>query len=119
LHGSIHPAIGAVWQDKVFGEGATLGNTFGKKDYSNRIAQLTAKYPLEMTTGGWTVSGNRDAVDFQQNISTKEYFDWMMDNVNLNFEPSSQFWLLNTNYFVAARRVEKVSGKTFTQFVKN
>jgi CubicO group peptidase (beta-lactamase class C family) len=106
-------------EDKVFGEGAILGNTFGKKDYSNRIAQVTVKYPLEMTTGGWTVSGNRDAVDFQQNISIKEYFDWMINNVNLNFEPGSQFWHINTNYFVAARGVEKVPGKTYTQFVKD
>ncbi|TNF38907.1 MAG: class A beta-lactamase-related serine hydrolase, partial [Cytophagales bacterium] len=105
-------------EDKVFGEGAILGTTYGTKAYSNRVKQVTVRHLLQMTTGGWVVSGNRDAIDYEQGRTNAGFFDWMMDNATLNFDPGSQYWYINTNYFVAARIVEKVSGKSFAQFVK-
>lgn len=105
-------------EDKVFGDGAILGTTYGTKAYSNRVKQVTVRHLLQMTTGGWVVSGNRDAIDYEQGRTNAGFFDWMMDNATLNFDPGSQYWYINTNYFVAARIVEKVSGKSFAQFVK-
>lgn len=105
-------------EDKVFGEGGILGTTYGTKAYSDRVKQVTVKNLLQMTTGGWVVNGNRDAIDFQQQQTNAGFFDWMMDNATLNFDPGTQYWYINTNYFVAARIVEKVSGKSFSQFVK-
>lgn len=104
--------------DKVFGDGAILGNTYGKKAYSERVKKVTVRHLLHMTTGGWIVNGNRDAIDYQQNISNDNYFHWMMDNAYLSYEPGTRFWYINTNYFVAARIVEKVSGKPYAQFLK-
>ncbi|MCR9085014.1 MAG: beta-lactamase family protein, partial [Cyclobacteriaceae bacterium] len=103
-------------EDKVFGEGGILGTTYGTKAYSDRVKQVTVKNLLQMTTGGWVVNGNRDAIDFQQQQTNAGFFDWMMDNATLNFDPGTQYWYINTNYFVAARIVEKVSGKSFSQF---
>ncbi|MHA7130510.1 serine hydrolase domain-containing protein [Algoriphagus namhaensis] len=104
--------------DQVFGDGAILGKTYGTKAYSNRVKQVTVKNLLQMTTGGWVVNGNRDAIDYQQQMSNTQFFNWMMDNATLNFDPGSQYWYINSNYFVAARVVEKVSGKSFAQFIK-
>ncbi|GMQ30126.1 serine hydrolase domain-containing protein [Algoriphagus confluentis] len=104
--------------DKVFGDGGILGTTYGTKAYSNRVLQVTVRHLLQMTSGGWVVAGNRDAIDYEQQRTNAGYFDWMMDNGILNFDPGSQYWYINTNYFVAARVVEKVSGKSFAQFIK-
>ncbi|MAN87018.1 MAG: serine hydrolase [Algoriphagus sp.] len=105
-------------EDKVFGEGAILGTNFGSKPYSNRVKQVTVKHLLQMTTGGWVVNGNRDAIDYEQQRTNAGFFDWMMDNASLTFDPGTQYLYINTNYFVAARIVEEVSGKSFSQFVK-
>jgi CubicO group peptidase (beta-lactamase class C family) len=106
-------------EDKVFGDGGILGNEYGTKAYSERVKKVTVKNLLQMTTGGWVVNGNRDAIDYQQNVTNKQYFDWMMDNATLTFEPGSNYWYINTNYFVAARIIEKVSGKSYYQFMKD
>ncbi|WP_268036524.1 serine hydrolase domain-containing protein [Algoriphagus sp. PAP.12] len=103
--------------DKVFGDDGILGSEFGTKAYSSRVLQVTVKNLLQMTTGGWVVNGDRDAIDYEQNRTNEGFFNWMMDNSSLNFDPGSQYWYINTNYFVAARIVEKVSGKSFGQFV--
>ena len=104
--------------DKVFGDGGILGTTYGTKAYNDRVKKVTIRNLMQMTTGGWVVSGNRDAIDYQQDVSNTQFFNWMMDNATLNFEPGSQYWYINTNYFVAARIIEKVSGKPFAQFLK-
>lgn len=105
-------------EDKVFGEGGILGTTYGTKTYTDRVKQVTVRNLLQMTTGGWVVNGNRDAIDYEQGRTNDGFFNWMMDNATLNFNPGSQYWYINTNYFVAARIVEEVSGKSFEQFVK-
>ncbi len=104
--------------DRVFGPGTILGTTYGTKAYSDRVNKVTVRHLLQMTTGGWVVAGNRDAIDYQQNLSNDQFFDWMMDNATLTFEPGSQYYYVNTNYFVAARIVEHVSGKSFFQYMK-
>lgn len=104
--------------DRVFGEGGILGTTYGTKTYSDRVKKVTVRHLMQMTTGGWVVSGNRDAIDSQQQVTNDQFFHWMMDNATLTFEPGSQYLYINTNYFVAARIIEKVSGKPFALFLK-
>lgn len=105
--------------DKVFGPGSILGTDFGTKAYSARILNVTVKNLLQMTTGGWVLSNDRDAIDSNPAMNNKVFFDWMMDNALLKHDPGTRYWYINTNYFVAARVVEKVSGKSFYQFMKD
>jgi len=104
--------------DQVFGEGAILGTTYGNNPYSERVKKVTVRNLLQMTTGGWVINGNRDAIDSQQQFTNDQFFDWMMDNASLTFEPGSNYFYVNTNYFVAARIIEKVSGQSFADFLK-
>lgn len=104
--------------DKVFGPGSIFGTAYGTKAYSDRVNKVTVRHLLQMTTGGWVVAGNRDAIDYQQNLANAPFFSWMMDNATLTFEPGSQYFYINTNYFIAARIVEKLSGKSYFQFMK-
>lgn len=104
--------------DKVFGPGTILGTTYGTKAYSDRVTKVTVRHLLQMTTGGWVIAGNRDAIDYQSTLTNDQFFTWMMDNATLTFEPGSQYFYINTNYFVASRIVEKISGKTYYQYMK-
>lgn len=105
--------------DKVFGPSGILGNEFGTKAYSARVLNVTVRHLLQMTTGGWVLSNDRDAIDSNPAMNNKAFFDWMLDNTLLKHDPGSRFWYINTNYFVAARVIEKVSGKSFYQFMKD
>lgn len=102
-----------ILNDKVFGPGGVLGTEFGTKAYSDRVKNVTVRHLLQMTTGGWVLPNDRDAIDSNPTMKNKAFFDWMMYNALLKFEPGTRFWYVNTNYFVAARIVEKVSGKSF------
>ncbi len=105
--------------DKVFGGGGILANDFGTKAYSERVKNVTIRHLLHMTTGGWVTANDRDAIDSNPNLNNKQFFDWMMDNALLKYAPGTQYWYINTNYFVAARVIEKISGKSFFQFMKD
>ena len=105
--------------DKVFGEGGLLANEYGTRAYSERVKQVTVRQLLHMTTGGWVLANDRDAIDSNPNLNNKQFFDWMLDNALLKHDPGTRYWYVNTNYFVAARVVEKISGKSFYQFMKD
>jgi CubicO group peptidase (beta-lactamase class C family) len=105
--------------DKVFGDGGILGNDFGTKAYSERVKNVTIRHLLHMTTGGWVLANDRDAIDSSPNMNNKQFFDWMLDNALIKHDPGTRYWYVNTNYFVAARVIEKVSGKSYFQFMKD
>lgn len=105
--------------DKVFGPDGILGTTYGSKAYNDRVKGVTVKHLLQMTTGGWVLANDRDAIDSNPAMNNTAFFNWMMDNAVLKYNPGSQYWYINTNYFIAARIVEKVSGKSFYQFMKD
>jgi CubicO group peptidase (beta-lactamase class C family) len=105
--------------DKVFGAGGILGTTYGTKAYNDRVKNVTVKHLLQMTTGGWVLANDRDAIDSNPAMNNTAFFNWMMDNSLLKHDPGTRYWYVNTNYFVAARVIEKVSGKSFYDFMKD
>ncbi|MFN3997531.1 serine hydrolase domain-containing protein [Algoriphagus sp.] len=105
--------------DRVFGQGGILGSEFGTKAYNDRILNVTVRHLLQMTTGGWVLANDRDAIDFNPTMNNIAFFNWMMDNALLKHDPGTRYWYVNTNYFVAARIIEKVTGKSFYQFMKD
>lgn len=105
--------------DKVFGEGGILGNDFGTPPYSERVRNVTVRQLLHMTTGGWVLANDRDAIDSNPNMDNKQFFDWMLNSALIKHDPGTRYWYINTNYFVAARIIEKISGKSYLQFMKD
>lgn len=104
--------------DKVFGSGALLGTEYGKKSYSQSVKSITVRQLLQMTTGCFLTSNNRDAIDAEQQLNNEDFFNWMMDNGKFAFEPGTNFQYINTNFFIAGRIIEKFSGKSFTEYIK-
>ena len=104
--------------DTVFGEKALLGTTFGSKAYPENFKKVTVRQLLQMTSGGFLTESNRDAIDSQQGLDNNAFFNWMMDNSKLAFEPGTNYRYVNTNFFIAGRIIEKFSGKSFINYVK-
>lgn len=105
--------------DKVFGTGGILGTEYGTKAYSARVLNVTVKHLLQMTTGGFVLANDSDPIGSNPAMNNAQYFSWLMDNAVLKHDPGTRHWYVNTNYFIAARVIEKVSGKPFYQYMKD
>lgn len=105
--------------DKVFGPGSILGTEYGTKAYSTRALNVTVGQLLQMTTGGFVLSNDSDPIGANPAMNNTQYFNWLMDNAVQKYDPGTRHWYINTNYFIAARVIEKVSGKSFYQFMKD
>jgi CubicO group peptidase (beta-lactamase class C family) len=105
--------------DKVFGPGSILGTEYGTRAYSPRVLQVTVRHLLQMSTGGFVLSNDTDPIGANPAMNNAQYFSWLMDNAVLKHDPGTRHWYINTNYFIAARVIEKVSGKAFFQFMKD
>lgn len=44
-----------------------------------------------MTSGGFAMSNNADAIDAQPQLENPQFFDWMKSNTKLLFEPGTQY----------------------------
>lgn len=102
---------------KVFGTGAILGTTFGTQPYSANVQAVTVSDLLHHTSGGWGNASN-DPAFLDYAWTSKQVFDHTINNIAIA-APGSVFNYSNFNYMVLARIIEKVSGKSFEQFVKD
>ena len=110
---------GSVTMDqKVFGSGALLGTTYGTAPYSANVQNVTVSHLLHHTSGGWGNASN-DPAFLDYNWTSAQVFNHTLTNIPLTAAPGSVFNYSNFNYMVLAKIVEKVSGKTYEQFVKD
>lgn len=103
---------------KVFGTGAILGTEYGTAPYSTRVANITVKDLLHHTTGGWNNAWPQDPVFQQPAATAKELITWTLNNRTLTNDPGTSFQYSNFGYLVLGRIIEKISGKTYEQYVK-
>lgn len=102
---------------KVFGTGAILGTTYGTQPYSANVQAVTVSDLLHHTSGGWGNASN-DPAFFDINWNSTQVFNQTLNTLPIA-APGSVFNYSNFNYMVLARIIEKVSGKTYEQFVKD
>jgi len=105
---------------KVFGENGILGTQFGTLPYKSGITDITVYELLHHTSGGW--SGGDDWMDdpkFRDTaISREQLLNWVLDNIPLRNMPGTRYGFSNFGYFVLGRVIEKVSGQSYADFVK-
>jgi CubicO group peptidase (beta-lactamase class C family) len=101
---------------RVFGPGALLGETFGTPPYSNRERNITLRQLLHHTTG-WT----NDGIWQVGTDDPDDAIDWQLDNAagEPMFAPGTWYDYMNIGYCVAGRVIERRSGRTYEQFVKD
>jgi len=100
--------------ETVFGAGGILGTTFGNGTYSARERAITVRHLLHHTTG-WTTDGvwqvggsDPDAV-----------IDWQLDNTEPASPVGTSYQYMNADYVTAGRVIERRSGRSYEQFVKD
>ncbi|MGV3541269.1 MAG: serine hydrolase domain-containing protein [Rufibacter sp.] len=103
--------------DKVFGPNGILGTQYGTQPYQSGITDITVKHLLQHTAGGWT-NDNSDPMFTNPGLSAQELISWTLDNRGLNNAPGTAYAYSNFGYSILGRVIEKVSGKTYEEYVK-
>jgi CubicO group peptidase (beta-lactamase class C family) len=103
--------------DKVFGPGALLGTTYGTQPYSSRLRAITVQHLLEHSAGGWANDAN-DPMFKQPALSRDALITWTLDNQPLGADPGTQYAYSNFGYCLLGRIIERVTGQSYEDFVR-
>lgn len=103
---------------KVFGAGSILGTEYGTQPYQNNITNITVQHLLQHTAGGWANDAN-DPMFTNASMTAQELISWTIDNRPLTNTPGTAYAYSNFGYNILGRVIEKVTGKTYEQYVTN
>lgn len=104
--------------DKVFGAGALLGTTYGTSTYSANLQAITVRHLLHHTAGAWGNSAS-DPMFLHPSMTADQLITWTLDNRPVQRTPGTVYDYSNFGYCVLGRIVEKVTGKSYEQYVKD
>ena len=113
--------------DKVFGQGAILGETYGSKAYSKREKAITVGQLLEHTAGGNEWDNNRkpdgdttgDPMFSKTGYNHKQLIGWVLDERKVDRKPGTEYNYSNFGYSILGRVIEKVTGQSYESYVRN
>ena len=100
--------------DEVFGETGIFKGGYGIPEFENHPVKITVKQLLEHTAGGWGNS-NRDPVS---NIAREKLIQTTIRDYPLERFPGTKYDYSNFGYWVLGRVIEKQSGMTYEDYVK-
>ena len=103
--------------DKVFGDGALLGKTYGTKTYGLHITDITVDELLHHTSGGWGNEVN-DPMFSNPGMTAAQLITWTLDNRPLDHVPGTNYDYSNFGYCILGRVIEKITGQTYEEAVK-
>lgn len=104
--------------DKVFGPDGLLGSSYGTKAYPAGVQAITVRQLLHHTAGGWN-NQNNDPMFTNPTMTADQIITWTLDNRPLVRTPGAVYDYSNFGYCVLGRVIEKVTGKTYEQYVKD
>ncbi|KJC44822.1 hypothetical protein UP09_14335 [Bradyrhizobium sp. LTSP885] len=114
--------------DYVFGSNSILGkdypttptpqslmSTGASRSY---VEQITIEHLLTHTTGTW---GNqfRDPMFMNQDMKHRELINWTLEHMPLTNPPGETYAYSNFGYCVLGRVIEKLTGQSYEQYIKN
>jgi D-alanyl-D-alanine carboxypeptidase len=103
---------------KVFGAQGVLGTTYGTQPYQNNITNITIQQLLQHTAGGWTNDAN-DPMFTNPSLNAGELISWTLNNRPLDNTPGDRYAYSNFGYCILGRVIEKVTGKTYEEYVRS
>jgi D-alanyl-D-alanine carboxypeptidase len=103
---------------KVFGTGAILGTTYGTQPYKIHVENVTVDHLLHQTQGGWGTNAPGDPAFYDSSLSHTALINWTLDNNLLISAPGTTYRYSNFNFILLARIIEKITGKTYEDYVK-
>ena len=102
--------------DTVFGGNGILGTDFGTPPYKTNIENITVMHLLDHTSG--FTNNPYDPMFANLDWSQKQIIDDVLDNWTLATVPGSTYYYSNFGYLVLGRIIEKVSGMSYEDYVK-
>ena len=102
--------------DRVFGEGAILGNDFGPVPPGSRKDEITVRNLLEHK-GGWQNVPN-DPMFAYNDLDQHALIAELLANRPLATAPGENYYYSNFGYLVLGRVIEKVTGMPYEKFVR-
>ena len=103
---------------KVFGTGSVLGTDFGTAPYNANLSSITVRHLLQNVSGSWGSATGGDVIDQNPSYSYKQLFDWIINTRPNPKVPGTVYDYSNVNFVIAGRIIEKVSGKSYINYIK-
>lgn len=105
--------------DKMFGQGALLGTTYGTQPYKKDVDKITVEHLLTHTGGGWASDLGFDPMFNDTGLNHKDLISKTLNDVPLEKTPGKEYHYSNFGFCVLGRLVEKISGQTYQNYVKS
>ena len=104
--------------DNVFGPGSLLGAQFPTPAGNKKIEQIKVKHLLEHVSGLSNTNG--DPMFMNTGMNHTQLISWMLNDPGhkMTRDANTQFEYLNFGYCLLGRIIEKVSGQSYDEFVK-
>jgi D-alanyl-D-alanine carboxypeptidase len=103
---------------KVFGTGGVLANDFGTAPYNTNLSNITVRHLLQNVSGSWGAASGGDVIDQNPTYTYKQFFDWVINTRPNPNAPGTVYDYSNVNFVLAGRIIEKISGKTYINYIK-
>jgi CubicO group peptidase (beta-lactamase class C family) len=103
-------------EDLVFGPRGLLQMDYGQ-DYNAQVRKITLHQLLTHTAGGWP-NDSSDPMFSHLEMSQKELISWTLDQQPLTWTPGTHQAYSNFGYCVLGRVIEKISGQSYEEYVR-
>jgi CubicO group peptidase (beta-lactamase class C family) len=105
-------------EDFVFGARGILGDAFGRRPYKQWVEEIRVKHLLTHTCGGWQNDGS-DPMFRNVLIDQPELIRWTIANAALEHPPGERYAYSNFGFCVLGRVIERLTGVTYEQHVRD
>jgi CubicO group peptidase (beta-lactamase class C family) len=102
---------------RIFGPNSILGNDYPTPPNRSVIERITIEHLLTHTTGAW---GNNvtDPMFANQEMNHRELITWTLDHMTITDPLGKYFVYSNFGYCLLGRVIEKLTGQSYEQYVK-
>ncbi|MGO9232158.1 MAG: serine hydrolase domain-containing protein [Bryobacteraceae bacterium] len=105
-------------EDAVFGPGGILGKSFGATPYQRWVEDIRIKHLLTHTAGGWQNDGT-DPMFRHPEMNHQQLIAWALENPALEHPPGEHYAYSNFGFCLLGRVIEKLTGATYEQYVRD
>jgi CubicO group peptidase (beta-lactamase class C family) len=103
--------------DKVFGATGILGTTYGTPPYNANVSNITVGQLLTNTSGSWGAATGGDVIDQNPTYTNVQMLNWVLNTRPNPKAPGTFYDYSNVGFWLAGRVIEKVSGKTYLNYI--
>ena len=103
---------------KVFGAGAVLGTEYGTAPYSANLGNISVRHLLQNVSGSWGATTGGDVIDQNTAFTNTQFFTWLLSTRPNPQAPGTVYNYSNVNFCILGRIIEKASGKSYTNYIR-